>query len=441
MGAVLGLAVLVALLGFILRGVLRQQILSRDAVVFESVANLRGADVDEASASLFPIDGALAASELRGVLGLIVTDAEGALVARVPTDLFLETIPRADRERASASGAFGRFHPSLPLDLLFFDHFGTEEAPFVELVVVLEGTDVGSVHFAQYWVDGSAIRAEFASLDRTLIWQGLLAWIAATVALGVVFAIAYLRLRQSGRALDARNRELEKKNRELELAARTAAVGSISAHLLHGLKSPLAGLRAYLRAHGDGEALETAGRMQQLVHETLRVLREDARQSDRSVPLGELIEDLRAKLAPLLEADKRELRADALPPLAISRRHANLLRLVLENLIANSLEAAEGPAQVEVAAEVTSDRLHLRVSDQSGGISETVQARLFQPGVTSKPEGSGLGLAISRQLLVSLQGSLELVHSDAHGSTFQIELPREAIDAPASTANTPLHEN
>jgi signal transduction histidine kinase len=428
--SVLALGVLVLVMGLVLRDHLRQQILSRDALLIEAVVSL----VSEAESLLTEFDllgGALDASELRGVLGLVVTDLEGTVLAEVPDDLLGASIPVADRERVQAEGAYARFHESVPLGILFDELvLESEEVPMVEVVVPVRDGEGTLRLLARFWTDGTVVAREFATLDRNLVLQGLVAWLAAALAVAGVFAYALGRLRTSAEALAARTRELEEMNRELELAARTAAIGSISAHLLHGLKSPLAGLRAYLRAHGDEEALAAAQRMQQLVQETLRVLREETREGRHAVPLETVVEELRSKLAPRLADGRCQLEAPALPEVELPRRQANLLGLVLENLAANAFEATAGPTVVRLSATMRARTLVLEVADESGGVPDALRARLFTPGVSSKSGGSGLGLAISRQLLVSLHGDLALAASDSRGTRFRIELP---VVVPAST--------
>ena len=51
-----------------------------------------------------------------------------------------------------------------------------------------------------------------------------------------------------------RRADLARANEELVFAAKTGAVGAISAHLIHGLKNPLSGLEGYVsdRAAGGG---------------------------------------------------------------------------------------------------------------------------------------------------------------------------------------------
>lgn len=426
--ALLGLALLVGSMGLYLRGNLREQILSRDVTLIEGIAALHhceGSGIKE----LDLLDSALAASELRGVVGLLMVDADGRWMMAAPDDFSLEVIAPDDRKRAQTSGAFARFHESYSWNSLFVDlDPKVKSAALVEMVLPLFDDDGEVVLFAQFWMDGSQIEREFSNLDRDLLIQAGVAWFASAGALMIVFYLAYLGLRRSGRALLQRTEELERMNQNLEMAARSAAIGSISAHLMHGLKSPLAGLGAYLRAHGDGEALEATRRMQQLVHETLRVLRQEGNDGGQPLSLENLWDELREKHTKSGDHSFLHLEAKALPSFLIPRRQSNLLRLVLDNLVTNAIEAAPAIAEITLTGEVINEELRLRVRDHSGGIPDPVKARLFVPGVSSKKTGTGLGLSISRQLMMSLHGDLKLSETDESGSCFVITAPLVALD-------------
>jgi signal transduction histidine kinase len=59
-----------------------------------------------------------------------------------------------------------------------------------------------------------------------------------------------------------------------------------------------------------------------------------------------------------------------------------------------------------------------------------VRTTLFQPFTGSgRPDGSGLGLAIARELARGHGGELDLLKTDAEGSTFVLTLPAIADDA------------
>ncbi|HKO57077.1 MAG TPA: HAMP domain-containing sensor histidine kinase [Thermoanaerobaculia bacterium] len=99
----------------------------------------------------------------------------------------------------------------------------------------------------------------------------------------------------------------------------------------------------------------------------------------------------------------------------------DLLRRVFANLCSNAAHAVNGEGEVVFRV----GRGVVEVRDDGGGINPGIQARLFEPYVTTRRigEGMGLGLAISRKILLDHGGELELVDTSPDGTTFRITLP------------------
>ena len=106
-----------------------------------------------------------------------------------------------------------------------------------------------------------------------------------------------------------------------------------------------------------------------------------------------------------------------------------VLRRILENLVANAVDALEsGRGEVHIRTElvqagVEPARARITVSDTGKGMTERELARAFDDFFTTKPTGTGLGLSIVRRLVADLEGSLRVDTGPGAGSTFTIELP------------------
>ena len=89
---------------------------------------------------------------------------------------------------------------------------------------------------------------------------------------------------------------------------------------------------------------------------------------------------------------------------------AELLEMVLINLLKNALEAVQGQegAAVSLVADVHEQQFRIRVQDNGPGISSELQEQVFIPFFTTKALGSGIGLALSRQIIRQHGGSLTL---------------------------------
>jgi signal transduction histidine kinase len=113
---------------------------------------------------------------------------------------------------------------------------------------------------------------------------------------------------------------------------------------------------------------------------------------------------------------------DELPPV---RGNAVLLEWALENLVKNALDALAGSGgTIEVRADrESSRRVAIAIQDDGPGVSPSVRAGIFEPGVTTKKGGWGVGLSLARRIVEDVHhGRLALVPSE-HGALFVASLP------------------
>lgn len=74
--------------------------------------------------------------------------------------------------------------------------------------------------------------------------------------------------------------------------------------------------------------------------------------------------------------------------------------------------------------------INIQIFDNGYGINEDMQNKIYDPFFTSKPvgKGTGLGLSISYQIVVQTHsGKLNCISAKGQGTTFQIELPIDAL--------------
>jgi signal transduction histidine kinase len=441
-----------------LRAELQRQIADRDAYGLTQMALMWGL-ADAAEAPVDPDSGlpagigspeldALVQAErlkemvgrMRGLLAARLFGADGALVLALPPGLTEHSLAPDDL------AALRRFRPVSR----YRRHSRREEFfpgdpvpagalpstwPVLEVTIPLRSPGQESlVGIAQLVLDGQSITTEFAALDRHLARQALGVFGVGCAILIVGLTWAFRRLQRANRLLRERTLGLLRANQELAMAARTSAVGAVTAHLIHGLKNPLSGLHQFVRGQGEGaasagdalwtEAVRSTQRVQQILSEVTRVLQEEHGSAVYELSFAEFLEVVRSRVEKGAGAAGVGLRAYGAAPGTMTNREANLVILILENLVANAVEATRPGTQVELELTSTPHGIEFAVRDCGPGIPEELRVRLFKPVHSAKPHGTGLGLAISQQLAHHLGARLELRESTSQGSTFRLTLPR-----------------
>jgi two-component system sensor kinase FixL len=216
--------------------------------------------------------------------------------------------------------------------------------------------------------------------------------------------------------------------------AELAALGVITASLLHELRQPLFGVKATLQLAEDGaagmdrgtvgELLTMIGHMEELVEHYAGLGRID--DSWTEVDLRDAV----LRVASMLGATAGRVGARVvldLPdgPVYVAGR-AVAMRQIALNLVRNALDAVADQPRREVhvrLALANDDTVALVVEDTGPGIPDEVRAELFQPFVTSKPSGTGLGLYIARTLVTEAKGSLAADRLPFGGTSLTVVLP------------------
>jgi signal transduction histidine kinase len=129
--------------------------------------------------------------------------------------------------------------------------------------------------------------------------------------------------------------------------------------------------------------------------------------------------------------------AEDIPATMTLRADGEQLYRVIFNLVRNARQAIMATGNPgEIGLQAVEDDLtwSLTITDTGPGLPKKAQEYLFQPfqgGV--RKGGSGLGLVIAADLVRGHGGRLELKSTDAQGTTFLIQLPKEDLAlAPAA---------
>lgn len=213
---------------------------------------------------------------------------------------------------------------------------------------------------------------------------------------------------------------------QLSCSRELAAIGKVSAFVMHDLKNLIATLSLML---------ENAERH----------IGNPAFQSDLLVSLGNTVSKMNALILRLKQLpEKNSLQLTPVDLLQMARETAALvtgttvdvtgvhviaeadreeLQKVALNLMLNAVEATQGSAPVRVEVGESGSPF-IRVKDEGCGIPATFMEHvLFKPFSSTKKKGMGIGLYQSRQIIEAHGGRIEVVSCIDQGSEFTVWLP------------------
>lgn len=249
-------------------------------------------------------------------------------------------------------------------------------------------------------------------------------------------------------------RELLEAQRGLARSNRLAAVGEMSAAVVHELSQPLAALRMFVAGTRKflekGDAATAAENLDEIDSLQLRMasltqeLKRFARPGESRIEKVDLRDSVRAAeklvrprfdetgVALLLDLPDEPLEAET-APLRVEQ--------ILVNLLRNGADAAasEEAGIVSLKAKRQDAQLLVQVADNGPGIPEDLRERIFDPFFSTKTSsgGMGLGLAISMRLAEDLGGGLSVRANVPKGALFELKLPGLT---PGLGADSPLYK-
>lgn len=101
---------------------------------------------------------------------------------------------------------------------------------------------------------------------------------------------------------------------------------------------------------------------------------------------------------------------------------------LLENLVSNSVQASSQNGTISVTTKSLAHSVIISVTDHGKGISQSIKDKIFEAGVTSRPnQGTGLGLFVVKQICEQYGGRIRLETEIDLGTSFHIEFPKMEV--------------
>ena len=221
---------------------------------------------------------------------------------------------------------------------------------------------------------------------------------------------------------------------EARLRREMAALGELTAGVVHEIRSPLSVISATVqlmlrKIPADHDMRVTATSILDEVKElerTVSGLLMFARPIEfefKETDLGEVINGAVTLCRPRLDDMGIRLEQDLPTTLPHVQADRERLAQAFVNLIQNSIDALDRGGIVRIStSEIGTESVAVLIADDGPGIPHEVHGKLFEPFFSQKEGGTGLGLSIVHKVITAHNGTIELVPTPT-GATFQVTLP------------------
>jgi signal transduction histidine kinase len=257
--------------------------------------------------------------------------------------------------------------------------------------------------------------------DTLVSWAFVMLW---SLLVNAVIAREVARMRHVGVLM-----------RELAAKERLAAIGEVTARIVHQTRHQLGliGISAHrierriggLPEEDAAVVRDELSKLGEVQEELRRMLARDLRgETGPRASYASLVRGVAARLEGLAAARGVRVAVDALAPAeARSPRDAENVSQALFNVLENAIVAAR--AEVRVRASEGGEGLVLSIVDDGPGMPPSIAARAMEPFVTGKADGTGMGLPIARAAASEEGGELRIANRREGGLAVDFVFPAE----------------
>lgn len=221
------------------------------------------------------------------------------------------------------------------------------------------------------------------------------------------------------------------------------AMAEFAAGAGHEINNPVATIvgrvQMLLKSETDPErrqALSTIGgqayRVRDMIGDAMLFARPPAPRPE-TLSLSQTIDDVLVSLQEEINQGKVQLEVNIAESLSLYADETQW-KVVLSNLLLNSLQAMEAGGQIKISASPLETEsgpfIHLKVIDEGAGLTEEERIHLFDPFYSARQAGRGLGFGLSKCWRIATQHGATIAaetNSD-RGVTFHLYWPAEKPD-------------
>jgi len=226
---------------------------------------------------------------------------------------------------------------------------------------------------------------------------------------------------------------------------------SLTDMIIHDLKSPLTGMRAFLQilqmqikdkiSREEGENLDWAvnltGSLTTMINSLLDISRLEAGEMPLRLNPGDLRDVAREAVETIaIPEDRSRVVLEEGPEPVRAYFDAEVIIRVIANLVGNALKYSPGEGKVKVNVKADGGKTWVAVTDNGPGIPPEYHEKIFEKfgqveaHQTGQKRSTGLGLTFCKLAVEAHRGKITVESEESQGSTFTFWLPalKEKVD-------------
>ena len=236
--------------------------------------------------------------------------------------------------------------------------------------------------------------------------------------------------------------ELRQTFEQLLQAERLAALGELSAAVVHEVRNPLASIKGAVEIMEDAlpsdsprrEFAEIAkrevDRLDRLVKEFLRFAR-PPKPATAPADINEIVNSVASLIEQRAVSQNVRLDPKLANDLQLVTVDSEQIKQVLLNLAINALQVMPEGGALQFRTTRAEEAVVIEVEDEGGGVDPAIASRIFDPFFTTKEKGVGLGLSVCYKI-AQQHGGVLTTSNTLRGAIFRLRLSQTHQGAAAA---------
>lgn len=236
-------------------------------------------------------------------------------------------------------------------------------------------------------------------------------------------------------ALAERDKKIQKQQTDILQTERLAAVGELSAEVVHEIRNPLNAISLNIdwlqhELQGTGQeiahVLGSISREIERLHQITECYLVRARVPSKEGTRAGVNEAIREVIDFCKEEDRAcniEVETRLAEEEFFIATDKSRFKQALLNILKNAKEAMPRGGRIHISTEFNNNAYRIQVKDSGSGMNATTRHQSFRPFFTTKPNGTGLGLSVTKSIVEEAHGSIQCESRLGDGTTVTLQFP------------------